>query len=433
MHSIVINTSRYGGATTSSNSTSKLGINILKSILSQYTNKSNLVHEKTNTLLDKIRLLLTQSLPGCSTNRLLCLTNGNLSQHTTHTFRLPFFLFGNSILSYSIPACYELPLIAIDQDHELSLTKNLHLITAYSGYSKNYLNHNFNTNIKTTRIDFQSPNNINLGSNKKGVIGDDAWFIAKQKKVDVLGVADGVGGWHEFGIDPSKFSFNLMKTCKRLVEQDFDLVIDNKTPINLLEQSYKTLLESKNNKLLVGSSTACILLFHHDTNYLHTCNLGDSGFCVIRNNRIIHRSQEQQHYFNSPYQIAILPNLSNEHTDAPQEVPHRDDDSLFNDSPESAIASSIELDEGDFILVATDGLWDNLTESHLLFEISKIKKNCLIDELEKAANNLARKAIELALDPDYISPFAKSAKKHGINIKGGKPDDITVLLARVSK
>ncbi|CAF1074708.1 unnamed protein product [Brachionus calyciflorus] len=435
MHSIVVNTSRYGSVTTTnSNATSKLGKNLIKNILNQCTNKTSLLnHDRSTNLLDKLKILLTQTIPGYSTNRLLSLTNGHITNTSSHSFRLPFFLFGNSLLSNLIPSFNELPLIAIDKDHELSTTtKNLHLITAYSGYSKSYLNHNFNTNIKTTKIKFPN-HNLNLGSNKKGVIGDDAWFIAKHKQVDVLGVADGVGGWHEFGIDPSKFSFNLMKTCKRLIEQGFDLVIDNKTPINLLEQSYKTLLESKNNKLLVGSSTACILLFHHDTNYLHTCNLGDSGFCIIRNNKIIHRSQEQQHYFNSPYQIAILPNSNNEFQDAPQEALIQNDDSLFNDSPESAISSSIQLNEGDFILVATDGLWDNLTESHLLVELSKIKKNCLIEELEKAANNLARKAIEMALDPDYISPFAKAAKKHGINIKGGKPDDITVLLARVSK
>jgi protein phosphatase PTC7 len=53
--------------------------------------------------------------------------------------------------------------------------------------------------------------------------------------------------------------------------------------------------------------------------------------------------------------------------------------------------------------------------------------------LEKAANNIAKKAIELALDPDYISPFSKAAQKYGIHLSGGKPDDITVLLARVSR
>ena len=51
---------------------------------------------------------------------------------------------------------------------------------------------------------------------------------------------------------------------------------------------------------------------------------------------------------------------------------------LFNDSPELAEVSSFELCEGDFIVIATDGLWDNLNESSLLYEISKIKVSKLI-------------------------------------------------------
>lgn len=238
-------------------------------------------------------------------------------------------------------------------------------------------------------------------------------FVWKNTK----GVADGVGGWHEYGIDPSKFSFNLMKTCKRLVEQqEADFQVNAKTPLNLLEQSYQTLLEDKNNSYLVGSSTACILLFHHDTNLLHTCNLGDSGFVIVRANRIIHRSQEQQHYFNSPYQIAILPSSSSNSSSAStthqansnylnlnnnEQVVEEDEtrrpifrgspddeettrrsrrtgeENLINDSPDSAISSSLELREGDFIVIGTDGLWDNLNESHLLIEIAKIKVNNL--------------------------------------------------------
>lgn len=356
MHSIVLSTSRYGSAAASvSNPTSKLGKSLLKTILTGCTTTAKF-QEKTATFLDKIRYLLTQTIPVYTSNRLLCLTGNGLPPN-----KFPFLIFGSTILSHITPSSYELPLLAIDQDHELNSIEQLHLVTAYSGYSKNYLNQKFKTNITTTRID--------SNSKKRGVIGDDAWFIAKQNRLDVLGVADGVGGWHEFGIDPSNFSSNLMKTCKRLVEQNLETQIDNKTPKNLLEQSYKTLIESKNNRLLIGSSTACILMFHHETNYLHTCNLGDSGFCIIRNNKIIHKSQEQQHYFNSPYQIAILPNSINfefDHQANPEQ-------SLINDSPESAISCSIQLDEGDFILVGTDGLWDNLTDSHLLFEISKLK------------------------------------------------------------
>jgi hypothetical protein len=65
------------------------------------------------------------------------------------------------------------------------------------------------------------------------------------------GVADGVGGWREYGIDPSKFSSSLMETCKRLIEKDKldlndDQNIDHMTPIKILSHSYNTLLENKN-------------------------------------------------------------------------------------------------------------------------------------------------------------------------------------------
>ncbi len=59
--------------------------------------------------------------------------------------------------------------------------------------------------------------------------------------------------------------------------------------------------------LCFGSSTACVVALHKEKSILHTANLGDSGFVVIRKNTIVHRSQEQQHYFNSPFQLAIHP------------------------------------------------------------------------------------------------------------------------------
>jgi protein phosphatase PTC7 len=316
-------------------------------------------------------------------------------------------------------------------------SSKLHLVTAYSGLSKEHI---FDRNVQpistsksgnqqqriSKELSQSSPSSANnssllsttshaavaaasstasmLNLNKKGKVGDDAWFIVSQKYADVLGVADGVGGWRDVGVDPSKFSTNLMKSCKRIVEQNLDqylsATIDSissnassstsssspsasalsqsisssstsnqtnlidainnslkKMPIDLLSQSYNTLLENKNS--IIGSSTACIILYHRDTSYLHSANLGDSGFAIIRNNKIIHKSQEQQHYFNSPYQLAIFP---------PEEDPN-----LISDRPDMASTSSIELFEGDFIVVATDGLWDNLSDVDLLREISKIK------------------------------------------------------------
>jgi protein phosphatase PTC7 len=72
------------------------------------------------------------------------------------------------------------------------------------------------------------------------------------------------------------------------------------------------LQKNHRNFLFLGSSTACIVALHKEKSILHTANLGDSGFVVIRKNIIVHRSQEQQHYFNSPFQLAIHPAIKDQ-------------------------------------------------------------------------------------------------------------------------
>lgn len=56
-----------------------------------------------------------------------------------------------------------------------------------------------------------------------------------------------------------------------------------------------------------GSSTACIVVLDRQRHRLHTANLGDSGFLVVRGGEVVHRSDEQQHYFNTPFQLSIAP------------------------------------------------------------------------------------------------------------------------------
>ena len=57
-----------------------------------------------------------------------------------------------------------------------------------------------------------------------------------------LGVADGVGGWRAYGIDPGEFSSYLMRTCQRLVELGH---FSPSKPAGLLARSYYELLEHK--------------------------------------------------------------------------------------------------------------------------------------------------------------------------------------------
>lgn len=55
--------------------------------------------------------------------------------------------------------------------------------------------------------------------------------------------------------------------------------------------------------LISGSSTACVVFLNRENSTLYTANIGDSGFMVVRRGRVVRRSEEQQHYFNTPFQV----------------------------------------------------------------------------------------------------------------------------------
>jgi protein phosphatase PTC7 len=207
---------------------------------------------------------------------------------------------------------------------------------------------------------------------KRAVYGDDAWFISSHKTCDTLAVADGVGGWRDSGVDPSVFSSTLMRQCKRVVEQEQygplldPYKIDLSTPLTILASAYHSMIETKDSGLM-GSSTACVLVFNRETRRVYAANLGDSGFLVVRDNKVIHRSQQQFHYFNCPLQLSLVPAALVK-------------EGWLADKPEEAALSSVELVEGDFIVTATDGLWDNLDDSQILPKLTKFQVNYCLDK-----------------------------------------------------
>uniref|UniRef100_A0A1B6DJJ8 Protein phosphatase n=1 Tax=Clastoptera arizonana TaxID=38151 RepID=A0A1B6DJJ8_9HEMI len=230
---------------------------------------------------------------------------------------------------------------------------------------------------------------------KNGQFGDDAWFSAKYKTADVLGVADGVGGWRHYGIDPGEFSSFLMKTCDRLVTTGR---FNTTQPASLLARSYYELLENK--QPILGSSTACIIILNKETSSIYTANIGDSGFVIVRHGEVVHRSEEQQHYFNTPFQLSM--------------PPPRHSGSVLSDRPESADTSNFPVEDGDVILIATDGVFDNVPNQLLIKELCRVQGERDPKKLQHVANSIAWMARNLAFDENFLSPFAKSARANGI-------------------
>lgn len=58
----------------------------------------------------------------------------------------------------------------------------------------------------------------------------------------LVGVADGVGGWRQYGIDSSLFSSALMESCKRFVLEGG---LESSSPINIIKAGFQDLTEHK--------------------------------------------------------------------------------------------------------------------------------------------------------------------------------------------
>lgn len=93
---------------------------------------------------------------------------------------------------------------------------------------------------------------------------------------------------------------------------------------------------------------------------------------------------------------------------------------IFLSSPESANQSQFAIQDGDVILLATDGVFDNVPQPLLVAELSKlggVKDQIFV---QQTANSIALMARNLAFDSRYMSPFAQRARDYGIQAVGNR-------------
>lgn len=287
-----------------------------------------------------------------------------------------------------------------------------------------------------------------------------------------FGVADGVGSWREYGVDPREFSHKLMAECenilneachdkqhfhtKRLGKVDGSKFRQVISPAEIIAQAYERVKADN----IVGSATACVALFDGVRHQLHFSNLGDSGLIVLRHIdsdvagalrrekqkprtertsdlRLAFVSQQQLRSFNHPFQLGwtgqLLPN---------------GEASSFREARD-ACTSSIHVRRGDIIILATDGLFDNVDTDDICSicldweqQTGMIRGGDIVarerrwsmgnslttvsaERITGLANMLVQTARENSLRKDVDSPFAILAKENDVMWSGGMPDDCT--------
>jgi len=300
-------------------------------------------------------------------------------------------------------------------------------------------------------------------------LSEDAYFLktvkigrgTKRRSFSFGGVADGVGSWRQYGVDPRLFSKALMKHCEEILDEKVKkgkATVENLLrPQDLVEEAHKRVIKDD----IVGSCTSCVSVFDEKSHQIHFTNLGDSGIIVLRhidiedtvdtdenktNLRVAYVSQQQLKEFNFPYQLGWTG----------KEITEEDGDGHAFKGASDFVNHAIHVRRGDIILCASDGLFDNVSTeeiSRICFEweyengfidkrgdISKrqerwskgVTKNDVSRRtITDLAVRLTERARELSLDSTIDSPFAILAKDNDIMWSGGMPDDCTVIAYHV--
>ncbi|KAK8551028.1 hypothetical protein V6N13_119523 [Hibiscus sabdariffa] len=257
------------------------------------------------------------------------------------------------------------------------------------------------------------PNKVDRG-------GEDAFFVSNING-GVIAVADGVSGWAERNVDPSLFSKELMANASSLVG---DLKV-NYDPRILIRKAHAATSST-------GSATAIVAMLEKNGT-LKVASVGDCGLRVIRKGQMIFSTTPQEHYFDCPYQ------LSSE---------------LIGQTYLDAVVSSVELVEGDIIVMGSDGLFDNVFDGEIVSTLarhsdvveadSKKSKSGtkLHNQFAMVAKALANLASNHSMDSRFESPYSLEARSKGLDVPfwkkilgmkltGGKLDDITVIVGQV--
>ncbi|KUI66378.1 hypothetical protein VM1G_02034 [Cytospora mali] len=295
--------------------------------------------------------------------------------------------------------------------------------------------------------------------------GQDAFFVTRINDTGgvALGVADGVGGWMDSGVDPADFSHGF---CDYMAAAAYQYSPTDKDPKSapltaksLMHTGYEAICADES--VPAGGSTAIVGILEPDGT-LEVANLGDSGYIHLRLNAVHGYSEPQTHAFNTPFQLSVIPPAILRRMQA-------FGGSQLADLPRDADESRHSLRHGDVLVFASDGVWDNLFNQDILRIVSSAMqgsgawingeaggirvrpdlsaytevspdgpeggdgKGVTLQSLIATQVTGAAKAASINTKLD--GPFAKEVKKYypGESWRGGKVDDICVVAVVVSE
>ena len=179
-------------------------------------------------------------------------------------------------------------------------------------------------------------------------LSEDAHFVKRISNITHVGVFVGVGSWRKLGVDPRLYPRALSEACEASIEDHPSL-----RPDEILERAWRKVTSSE----IPGSSTA--LLLSVSRSQVAYCSLGDCGVVVLRKPDVAGTAAHtgisatraplpRSSTTVARFQLTVSARLDERGRDKPFEA------------PSNANVGTVPVFADDIIVMATDGLFDNV-------------------------------------------------------------------------
>ncbi|KAL4888655.1 phosphatase 2C-like domain-containing protein [Aspergillus ambiguus] len=256
--------------------------------------------------------------------------------------------------------------------------------------------------------------------------GEDAFFVSRigpphSSEAVAFAIADGVGSWAHSDIDPADFSHSL---CSYMAQCAVSWAgpAEHLRAKHLMQVGYDRLLADP--FVTAGGSTASVGIVQEDGR-VDLASLGDSGCILLRRGAVHYYTIPQHHAFNTPYQLSIIPRELRRKTET---FGRR----MIHDKPRHAGITNLQLEHGDVLIMASDGVFDNLSNQDILKIINHRMVafggwTTTIDLGIKPTKNLARLTAQGGLSPFHGQQRRESSNNPLTPNPLAGPNQITTL------
>jgi len=138
----------------------------------------------------------------------------------------------------------------------------------------------------------------------------------------------------------------------------------------------------------------------------------------------LYRSPPQTHFFNCPRQLTKLPASE-----------RRSFSRACVDAPSEANVFEVRLRDRDIVVVYTDGFSDNVFPSEMVTICSLVARagGTEDEQVQRMADRMVDYARRCMKNRTRVSPFEREAAREGMYFRGGKIDDVTVIVGLIQE